>query len=166
MKKLLITFYLLLATLLTKSVAANRESPVSGLVKRDQNNAINGCPNLDFNWHMSQQNILHYDMDVTSVSWVKDNVYQISIHVTAVQDIPLKYLYSLKVIGVTGPSSTVQLYGKNENTYLITDPTDFTTTFQVYANPSSDGCTVWMPNFQIQFEYMQGDAAQYWQTWQ
>ncbi|AJU96973.1 Bsc1p [Saccharomyces cerevisiae YJM1356] len=115
---------------------------------------------------MSQQNILHYDMDVTSVSWVKDNTYQITIHVKAVKDIPLKYLWSLKIIGVNGPSSTVQLYGKNEKTYLISDPTDFTSTFQVYAYPSSDGCTVWMPNFQIQFEYLQGDAAQYWQTWQ
>lgn len=98
MKKLLITFYLLLATLLTKSVAADKS--YSDLVKRDESAAINGCPNLDFNWHMSQQNILHYDMDVTSVSWIKDNVYQITIHVTAVKDIPLKYLYSLKVIGV------------------------------------------------------------------
>ncbi|AJU74676.1 Bsc1p [Saccharomyces cerevisiae YJM969] len=115
---------------------------------------------------MSQQNILHYDMDVTSVSWVKDNTYQITIHVKAVKDIPLEYLWSLKIIGVNGPSSTVQLYGKNEKTYLISDPTDFTSTFQVYAYPSSDGCTVWMPNFQIQFEYLQGDAAQYWQTWQ
>ncbi|CAI4320999.1 CPI_1c_G0008350.mRNA.1.CDS.1 [Saccharomyces cerevisiae] len=170
MRKLLISFCLLFAALLTNSATADRiddkVSPSFDLSKRDESVAINGCPNLDFNWHMSQQNILHYDMDVTSVSWVKDNTYQITIHVKAVKDIPLKYLWSLKIIGVNGPSSTVQLYGKNEETYLISDPTDFTSTFQVYAYPSSDGCTVWMPNFQIQFEYLQGDAAQYWQTWQ
>ncbi|KAJ1539347.1 Bsc1p, partial [Saccharomyces cerevisiae] len=170
MRKLLISFCLLFAALLTNSATADRiddkVSPSFDLSKRDESVAINGCPNLDFNWHMSQQNILHYDMDVTSVSWVKDNTYQITIHVKAVKDIPLKYLWSLKIIGVNGPSSTVQLYGKNEKTYLISDPTDFTSTFQVYAYPSSDGCTVWMPNFQIQFEYLQGDAAQYWQTWQ
>ncbi|CAI7191059.1 CGH_1_collapsed_G0008370.mRNA.1.CDS.1 [Saccharomyces cerevisiae] len=170
MRKLLISFCLLFAALLTNSATADRiddkVSPSFDLSKRDESVAINGCPNLDFNWHMSQENILHYDMDVTSVSWVKDNTYQITIHVKAVKDIPLKYLWSLKIIGVNGPSSTVQLYGKNEKTYLISDPTDFTSTFQVYAYPSSDGCTVWMPNFQIQFEYLQGDAAQYWQTWQ
>ena len=170
MRKLLISFCLLFAALLTNSATADRiddkVSPSFDLSKRDESVAINGCPNLDFNWHMSQQNILHYDMDVTSVSWVKDNTYQITIHVKAVKGIPLKYLWSLKIIGVNGPSSTVQLYGKNEKTYLISDPTDFTSTFQVYAYPSSDGCTVWMPNFQIQFEYLQGDAAQYWQTWQ
>nr|CAI6427938.1 AIF_HP1_G0008640.mRNA.1.CDS.1 [Saccharomyces cerevisiae] len=170
MRKLLISFCLLFAVLLTNSATADRiddkVSPSFDPSKRDESVAINGCPNLDFNWHMSQQNILHHDMDVTSVSWVKDNTYQITIHVKAVKDIPLEYLWSLKIIGVNGPSSTVQLYGKNEKTYLISDPTDFTSTFQVYAYPSSDGCTVWMPNFQIQFEYLQGDAAQYWQTWQ
>ena len=125
--------------------------------------AVNGCPNLNFDWHMDNQNIIHYTMDVTDVTQVQDNLFEITIHVSGEKQIPLKYLYSLKVIGVNGPKSTVQLYGKNENTYLIDNPTDFTVTFQVYATLTN--CQWWMPNFQIQFEYMQGDASQYWQTW-
>lgn len=107
--------------------------------------AVNGCANLDFDWHMDNQNILHYTMDVTDVTLVQDNLFEITIHVLGEQQIPLKYLYSLKVIGVNGPKSTVQLYGKNENTYLIDNPTDFTVTFQVYATLTD--CQWWMPNF-------------------
>ncbi|GMM57133.1 hypothetical protein DAKH74_037490 [Maudiozyma humilis] len=102
-------------------------------------------------------------MDITDISQVEDNLFEITIHVTGSQQIPLKYLYSLKVIGVNGPKGTVQLYGKNENTYLIDNPTDFTTTFEIYATLTD--CQYWMSNFQIQFEYMQGDASQYWETW-
>ena len=125
--------------------------------------AINGCPNLDFTWHMANQNILQYTMDITNVNYIENNLFEITIHVVGAETIPLKYLYSLKIIGVNGPKGTVQLYGKNENTYLIDNPTDFTSTFQVYGNLKD--CKWWLPNFQIQFEYMQGDASQYWQTW-
>nr|4UYR_A Chain A, Flocculation Protein Flo11 [Saccharomyces cerevisiae S288C] len=130
------------------------------------NSIVNGCPNLDFNWHMDQQNIMQYTLDVTSVSWVQDNTYQITIHVKGKENIDLKYLWSLKIIGVTGPKGTVQLYGYNENTYLIDNPTDFTATFEVYATQDVNSCQVWMPNFQIQFEYLQGSAAQYASSWQ
>ncbi|GES72332.1 hypothetical protein SCEPF1_0341000100 [Saccharomyces cerevisiae] len=132
------------------------------------NSIVNGCPNLDFNWHMNQQNIMQYTLDVTSVSWVQDNTYQITIHVKGEENIDLKYLSSLKIIGVTGPKDTVQLYGYDENTdwidnplvsrcdentYLIDNPTDFTATFEVYATQDVNSCQVWMPNFQIQFEF-------------
>jgi len=102
-------------------------------------------------------------MNITDVTLVQDNLFEITLHVLGKEQIPLQYLYSLKIIGVNGPTSTVVLYGKNENTYLIDNPTDFTVTFQVYATLSD--CQWWLPNFQIQFEYLQGDAAQYWQTW-
>ncbi|OXT10027.1 hypothetical protein B9K03_11810, partial [Rothia sp. Olga] len=92
--------------------------------------------------------------------YIKDSTYEIKIHVTGEKQIPLKYLWSLKVIGINGPQGTVQLYGENEHTYLINNPTDFTSTFQVYGQPdSSDSTKIWMPNFQIQFEYLQGDAS-------
>ncbi|GMC39775.1 unnamed protein product, partial [Saccharomyces cerevisiae] len=129
------------------------------------NSIVNGCPNLDFNWHMNQQTIMQYTLDVTSVSWVQDNTYQITIHVKGKENIDLNYLSSLKIIGVTGPKDTVQLYGCNENTYLIDNPTDFTATFEVYATQDVNSCQVWMPNFQIQFEYLQGSAAQYASSW-
>ena len=125
--------------------------------------AINGCPQLDFQWHTQIQNIMYYTMNITDVTLVQDNLFEITLHVLGKEQIPLQYLYSLKIIGVNGPTSTVVLYGKNENTYLIDNPTDFTVTFQVYATLSD--CQWWLPNFQIQFEYLQGDAAQYWQTW-
>ncbi|GMC40043.1 unnamed protein product [Saccharomyces cerevisiae] len=145
------------------------------------NSIVNGCPNLDFNWHMNQQNIMQYTLDVTSVSWVQDNTYQITIHVKGEENIDLKYLSSLKIIGVTGPKDTVQLYGYDENTdwidnplvsrcdentYLIDNPTDFTATFEVYATQDVNSCQVWMPNFQIQFEYLQGSAAEYACSWE
>ncbi|CAI4398911.1 AEL_collapsed_G0027930.mRNA.1.CDS.1 [Saccharomyces cerevisiae] len=129
------------------------------------NSIVNGCPNLDFNWHMNQQTIMQYTLDVTSVSWVQDNTYQITIHVKGEENIDLKYLWSLKIIGVTGPKGTVQLYGYDENTYLIDNPTDFTATFEVYATQDVNSCQVWMPDFQIQFEYLQGSAAQYASSW-
>ncbi|KAG0655080.1 hypothetical protein C6P45_003155 [Maudiozyma exigua] len=103
-------------------------------------------------------------MDITNVNFVQDNLFEITIHVVGSQTIPLKYLHSLKIIGVDGPQGTIQLYGKNENTYLIDDPTDFTSTFKVYGN-LKNGCQWWLPNFQIQFEYLQGEAAQYSSTW-
>ena len=152
MKLFSLLFSLLFLTLLTHSLVAATATGV-----------YNGCPNLDFTWHTNIQNIMSYSMDITDLSQVQDNLFEITIHVTGSQQIPLKYLYSLKVIGVNGPKSTVQLYGKNENTYLIDNPTDFTTTFEIYA--SLTDCQYWMSNFQIQFEYMQGDASQYWETW-
>lgn len=91
--------------------------------------AINGCPNLDFTWHMTIQNILPYTMDILDVNFIRENLFEITIHVVGSQTIPLKYLYSLKIIGVDGPKGTIQLYGKNENTYLIDSPTDFISTF-------------------------------------
>ena len=133
------------------------------LVAATATGVYNGCPTLDFTWHTNQQNIINYSMDITDISQVEDNLFEITIHVTGSEQIPLKYLYSLKVIGVNGPKGTVQLYGKNENTYLIDNPTDFTTTFEIYATLTD--CQYWMSNFQIQFEYMQGDASQYWETW-
>lgn len=102
-------------------------------------------------------------MDITDINQIQDDLFNITIHVTGSQQIPLKYLYSLKVIGIDGPNNYVQLYGDNEHTYLIDNPTDFSVSFEVYATLT--GCKYWMPNFEIQFEYMQGKAAQYWDTW-
>ncbi|GMM56038.1 Bsc1 protein [Maudiozyma humilis] len=133
------------------------------LVIATATDVYNGCPTLDFTWHTNQQNIINYSMDITDINQIQDNLFNITIHVTGSQQIPLKYLYSLKVIGIDGPNNYVQLYGDNEHTYLIDNPTDFSVSFEVYATLT--GCKYWMPNFEIQFKYMQGKAAQYWDTW-
>lgn len=146
-------YFILIITVIINSVFA-----------QNGNVAINECPQLNFNWHMDIQNILHYSLEIISVKYISGNEFNITIHVLGSEQIPLKYLSSLKVIGVTGPLSKIVLYGKNENTYLIDNPTNFTATFAVYA--TFQNCRYIMPNFQIQFEYMQGDAAQYWQTWE
>ncbi|CAI4418881.1 ASN_collapsed_G0027810.mRNA.1.CDS.1 [Saccharomyces cerevisiae] len=131
------------------------------------NSIVNGCPNLDFDWHMNQQSIMQYTLDVISVSWVQDDTYQITIHVKGEENIDLKYLWSLEIIDVTGPEDTVQLYGCNEeDTYLIDNPTDFTATFEVYATQDVNSCQVWMSDFQIQFEYLQDSAAEYACSWE
>ncbi|KOG98907.1 Flo11p, partial [Saccharomyces eubayanus] len=166
MQRPIILAYLVLSLLFNSALGYP-----TGLVPRGSsegtncNSIVNGCPSLDFNWHMNQQNIMQYTLDVTSVSWVQDNTYQIQIHVKGKENIDLKYLWSLKVIGITGPQGTVQLYGVNEKTYIIDNPTDFTATFEVYATQGVNSCEVWMPNFQIQFDYLQGNAAQYASTW-
>ena len=99
---------------------------------------------------------MHYSMTVNSVTWISGNTYELTIAVKGAENIDLKYLWSLKIIGVNGPQGTVQLYGKNENTYIIDNPTDYTATFQVYGQQSSDdACKVLMPSFQIQYEYLQ-----------
>ncbi|CDH11727.1 uncharacterized protein ZBAI_03513 [Zygosaccharomyces bailii ISA1307] len=124
------------------------------------------CPDLNFNWHEDNTNTMHYTMDLVSVTWISSNLYEITIKVEGAEQIDLKYLWSLKVIGINGPESTHQLYGKNENTYLIDNPTDYTATFQVYGQAvEGDDCKVEMPSFQIQYEYLQGDAAQYSDSW-
>ncbi|CCF56845.1 hypothetical protein KAFR_0B05500 [Kazachstania africana CBS 2517] len=129
--------------------------------------ATNGCPHLDFGHHAEVTNTLRYYMSLDCVTPVADNTYEITIHVTGEEQIDLKYLYSLKIIGVDGPEGTVQLYGYNEDTYLIDNPTDYKATFQVYGNPSKDDdCEIWMPNFEIQYEYLQGNTSQYNQTWE
>ena len=124
------------------------------------------CTGINFFSHMDRENIMRYTMNLLSVSWLGDNLYEVEIHVVGAEQIDLKYLWSLKIIGVNGPSGTVQLYGTNENTYLISNPTDFTAKFQVYGSPSqSDSCIVELSSFQIQFEYIQGSAADYSSTW-
>lgn len=125
--------------------------------------AINGCPNLDFEWHAENTNTTNYSLNVTSVNHVTDNIFNITIHVQGAESIPLKYLWSLKVIGIDGPQSLMPLYSMNEDIRVISSPTNFTTTFEVYA--SLQNCEYWMPNFQIQFEYLEGSTYQYASTW-
>ena len=50
---------------------------------------------------------------------------------------------------------------------MINNPTDFTSTFQVYGQQSGDNdvCKEWLPNFPIQFEYLEGDASKYSSSW-
>ena len=126
----------------------------------------NMCPGLNFHWHEKNENIMPYSMDLLSVEWIGANIYELTIHVKGKEHIDLKYLHSLKIIGINGPEGTKKLYGKNENKFLIDDPTDFTTKIQVYGQPyNGDDCKAVMPPFQIQYEYLQGEASQYWETW-
>ncbi|CCC70984.1 hypothetical protein NCAS_0G00970 [Naumovozyma castellii] len=127
----------------------------------------NGCPDLDFSFKFMNENVMRYYIDLLNVKWISGNRYEIKIRVTGEEQIDLKYLYSLKIIGVQGPQGTIQLYGKNENTYLIDNPTDYTATFKVDVRNSdqTDDCYVWLPNFEIQYEYLQGDASKYEDTW-
>ncbi|CCD24383.1 uncharacterized protein NDAI_0D00690 [Naumovozyma dairenensis CBS 421] len=161
-------FFLLL--LLRQTFSAVIETPKElSLHKRETEicqTVTNGCPNLNFDFKSKCTNTLKYDLKILNVEWLHENLYQITINVKGEKQIPLKYLYSLKIIEVDGPQGTVQLYGKNENTYLIDNPTDFTATFQIYGGSPRDRCDIWLPNFQIQYEYLQGDAAQYADTWE
>ncbi|KAG0673400.1 hypothetical protein C6P41_001395, partial [Kluyveromyces marxianus] len=130
----------------------------------------NGCPCYDFTFHSQTQNTLVYHMDVLSVKWDHDNIYMITIHVYADKQIPISNLWSLKIIGVDSPDGgTFQLYGHNENTYLINNPTDWTATFRINASADPSNPDIqWMPNFQIQYEYCQGSAtcdSTWWQTY-
>ncbi|CCD27198.1 uncharacterized protein NDAI_0J03060 [Naumovozyma dairenensis CBS 421] len=139
------------------------------LQKRDNaicQTIVNGCPDLNFGYHASNTNTLRYYLNILNVLWVQDNLYNITINVKGEKQIPMKYLHSLKIIGVKGPQGTVQLYGGNEETYLIDNPTDYTVTFQISGGSPKDECNVWLPNFQIQYEYLLGDAAQYEDTWE
>ena len=121
---------------------------------------VNGCPCLDFTFHAQNTNTMLYDIVVEQATWVQDNIYTVTIHVTGAKSIPLESLWSLKIIGVNSPdASTFQLYGFNENTFLIDNPTDWRATFRVYGQPdSNDASIVWMPSFQIQYEYCQGNT--------
>ncbi|CCK72863.1 uncharacterized protein KNAG_0M00100 [Huiozyma naganishii CBS 8797] len=148
--------------LVLKLVALSEAAKTCGSVS-------NGCSNLDFNWSFKNQKIMKYTMDVTSVSFAEgsENTYNVKIRVVGEQQIDLKYLWSLKIFGVFGPQSTIQLHGKNEGVSgLITNPTDFKAEFQVYGKTSpTDECKVWLPSFQVNYEYLQGDAAQYSGDW-
>lgn len=100
---------------------------------------INGYPCLDFSYHAQNTRTMRYDIVVEQVNWVKDNIYTVTVHVTGEEQIPLKSLWSLKIIGIDSPDgSTIQLYGYNENTFLIDNPTDWTATFRVYGQTDSN----------------------------
>lgn len=121
---------------------------------------INGCPCLDFSFRSQNTRTMPYNIELENVKWVESNIYTVTLHVTGQKQIPLKSLWSLKIIGVNSPDgSTFQLFGYNEKTYLIDNPTDWTATFRVYGQAdSNDPSIVWMPTFQIQYEYCQGSA--------
>ncbi|QLG70967.1 hypothetical protein HG535_0A09170 [Zygotorulaspora mrakii] len=136
----------------TTNLALNRHGGGSGGVSCHTFEPL--CPDLNFHWHEKNENIMEYTMNVLSVKWMAGNTYQITINVKGAQKIDLKYLWSLKIIGINGPRGTHQLYGFNENVFLIQDPTDYTATFEVYGHPAvEDPCRVLMPSFQIQYEY-------------
>ncbi|KAK5773565.1 hypothetical protein RI543_005082 [Arxiozyma heterogenica] len=120
-----------------------------------RNEVINGCPNLNFDFHQDITNVHPtYKMDLESVGYLGGNSYQITVRFYASQNIPLSNLHSLKIIGVQGPKGTIQLWGKNEGvTPPDFNPTDFTATFTVYGDTQKSPCYVWLPPFQIQYEY-------------
>ncbi|CCC70495.1 hypothetical protein NCAS_0F00110 [Naumovozyma castellii] len=162
------SIFLVTFLIITQALASIISFPEQKLQKRDDSicqSITNGCPDLNFNWHASTQNIMQYSMDLQNVCWLHDNLYEITIQVLGAEQIDLKYLYSLKIIGIDGPVGTVQLYGANENTYLIDNPTNYTVTFQIYGDNEKDTNNTWIPNFQIQYEYLQGKAYAYADTW-
>lgn len=119
-------------------VAADGNSP--NFVQGDQGSvsvkATNGCPCLDFSFHAQNTGTIQYNVDVTDVKWVQDNIYTVTIHTYGSKQIPLKSLWSLKIIGVNSPDGgTFQLYGFNEKTFKIDNPTDWSATFRVYGQP-------------------------------
>lgn len=120
----------------------------------------NGCPNLDFSYIPKITGEMPYTMNVISVNWIGGITYELTINVVGQESIPLENLWELKILSITGPSSQVVLYSHNENVYDISDPTDYTATFEVYGSPDSTG-KVWMPNIQIQYEYYVVSANNY-----
>ncbi|CDH18103.1 uncharacterized protein ZBAI_09891 [Zygosaccharomyces bailii ISA1307] len=129
---------LLLCTVCIKAAGALETRsgvPCSGITPQ--------CPDLNFSWHAQNTEIMQYTMNLLSVLWAESNIYEITVRIQGAKEIDLKYLWSLKVIGIDGPQGTHQLFGKNENVYLIDDPTDFTATFQVYGQAfESDDCKI------------------------
>lgn len=127
-----------------------------GLMKRSSSPSCckitNGCPNLDFSWRTNQQGIMPYTLSVVGVQWRGGNVYDLTIHVKGRESIPINTLWGLQINGINGPTRNIVLYSLNTSppTRLITDPTDYTVTFQVFANADSSG-RVWMPNFQFHY---------------
>lgn len=102
------------------------------------------CPGLNFHWHEENENVMPYSTDLLSVEWIGGNTYELTIHFKGKEHICSKCIHSLKIIRVSGPEGTKQLYGKNENTFLIDDPTDFTTKIQVYGqDDASQYCETW-----------------------
>lgn len=114
------------------------------------------CPNLNFDFHQMNNDINPtYKMDLEKVQYLSGDEYQITVRFYASENIPLSNLHSLKVREIQGPKNVVQLWGKNEGiTPSNFNPSDFTTTFIVYGDTTKDPCYVWLPTFQVQYEYI------------
>lgn len=125
----------------------------------------NACPDLNFSWDFDNQDIMPYYLSIESVIWLDQNLYEITVHVMGAEQIDIKYLYALKIIGVNGPKSTILLYGDGDISHVITSPTNFSVSFEVYADTPKDNCDVWLPDFKIQYEYLEGSAAKFSDTW-
>ncbi|CAL9734825.1 hypothetical protein MOSE0_G00518 [Monosporozyma servazzii] len=132
----------------------------------NSNNIINKCPEWNFDHHQEMLNVYpRYHMEMKNIQYAAAETYDVTIRVYANENIALKYLHSLKIIGVQGPQGTIQLWGANEGvTPQDFVPSDFTSTFKIHANANGNPCNVELPSFQIQYEYDYSDewAANRW----
>ncbi|CCK72862.1 uncharacterized protein KNAG_0L02480 [Huiozyma naganishii CBS 8797] len=127
-----------------------------------------GCPHLDFEHFYETENINpKFSLDLTDVRWLPNQkLYQVTIraYITNGEKIDLKYLWSLKAIGLS--MGTHQIYGFNEGVLPEGfDPSDFTTTFLIRGRPDYEECIVWLDYFQLQFEFLDGHTGQYRSDW-
>ncbi|CAL9734826.1 hypothetical protein MOSE0_G00540 [Monosporozyma servazzii] len=130
------------------------------------NNVLSKCSHWNFDHHQEMLNVYpRYHMEMKNIQYAAAETYDVTIRVYANENIALKYLHSLKIIGVQGPQGTIQLWGANEGvTPQDFVPSDFTSTFKIHANANDNPCNVELPSFQIQYEYDYSDewAANGW----
>ncbi|CCK71310.1 uncharacterized protein KNAG_0G02540 [Huiozyma naganishii CBS 8797] len=127
-----------------------------------------GCPHLDFDYFYENERINpKFSLDLKDVRWLPNQkLYKVTIraYTRNGEKIDLKYLWSLKVIGLS--TGTHQLYGFNEGVLPEDfDPSDFTTTFLIRGRPDYENCIVWLDYFQLQYEFLDGHTAQYKEDW-
>ncbi|CCC70076.1 hypothetical protein NCAS_0D04950 [Naumovozyma castellii] len=131
--------------------------------------AYNGCRNLDFDYWFNSRNIMRYYMDVEKVMWLQDNLYEVTIHVHGQQQIDLKYLSMLYIHEIDGPKRGITLFHRGLNISDIISPTDYTVTFQVYGNFTTEidfQCLIKLPAFKIHYEYLLDEQSVYKDTWE
>ncbi|CAI4696709.1 AQG_2a_G0044260.mRNA.1.CDS.1 [Saccharomyces cerevisiae] len=104
-------------------------------------------------------------MDLLAVDWIESETYGVTVKVQGAESIDWKYLSSLKLTGIDGPQSCVEVTKSNKDC-SINSATEFTVSFPVYAQKiENEPCQVLMPSFQIEYEFLKGEAQQYSEGW-
>ncbi|CAI4907126.1 ANM_HP_G0096120.mRNA.1.CDS.1 [Saccharomyces cerevisiae] len=135
------------------------------LKKVDQYNVAPHCPNLDFGWRADECDRMNFSMDLLAVDWIESETYGVTVKVQGAESIDWKYLSSLKLTGIDGPQSCVEVTKSNKDC-SINSATEFTVSFPVYAQKiENEPCQVLMPSFQIEYEFLKGEAQQYSEGW-
>ncbi|GAV49877.1 hypothetical protein ZYGR_0R01200, partial [Zygosaccharomyces rouxii] len=129
-----------------------------GLTRREEHQVVDlydACPVRNILNSLGAEKLISFDMEVTDVSYLGGNTYNVTIHVSGKINIASYLFRGLHVSDIDGPDSEVTLYSTTTPNLLnLLCPSDYTANFLVYGVEQGD--TVWLPSFRLVYEYSNG----------